>query len=515
MPEEITWSPLTDSLHFSALAIGSSQENKGQDITADTNGNIYVTGNFKGSADFGSVNMSAVTTDVYIVKYNAQGNMLWAVQGASTAFASGMGIALDDLGNVYITGSFHGVLNFSGHVLTSSGCSDIFVLKLNSSGAFQWLKQAGGADCDYGQSIAVSGASVYVTGSFKVSATFGGSDISSSGSNYFLTKLSTTDGSFQWVRQANGASDGIGYSIAADISGNVYTTGNFKGNASFGPFSLSSIASTGELFFTKYDASGNVLWAEKGSSTYAAGNSIVVDDQGNLYLAGVFRSSLNVKGQSLTSSPAGADNGFVLKIDNLGNVSWIKQISSDLVFINDMSLDASSNVAFIGTFFGSGSINIGGTSVPSSGDFFEVYSGAFSSDGQLNWAYTAGETGIDSDYGYGISFSGSSGICMTGSFEGTIRFGSTVLSTTSINTFVAYADIIPENTGPGCSENLVLSSVITSSQKANRTITTSGVNTIQPSSNVTYQAGNYVQLNPGFSTGTNSVFMTKLLAGCQ
>ena len=107
----------------------------------------------------------------------------WAKQagGADTEYAGD--IALDDSGNSYVTGNFSGTTTFGvGEInetsLTSAGFADIFVAKYSCSGAFLWVKQAGGMEPDEGKAIAAMGdGTVYVTGSFQDTAIFGEGEI--------------------------------------------------------------------------------------------------------------------------------------------------------------------------------------------------------------------------------------------------------------------------------------------------------------------------------------------------
>ena len=107
----------------------------------------------------------------------------------------GYGIAVDSSSNVYITGYFVGTVDFGGGDITSAASSsDIFVLKLNSSGVFQWVKTYGNTNGEQGEDIAVdSSGNVYITGGFRETIDFGGGDVTSAGNkNIFVLKLNTS-----------------------------------------------------------------------------------------------------------------------------------------------------------------------------------------------------------------------------------------------------------------------------------------------------------------------------------
>ena len=131
-------------------------------------------------------------------------------------------IAVDSSGNTYITGYFQSTVDFGGGDITSAGAGDIFVLKLNSSGVFQWVKTYGNTNGEQGEDIAVdSSGNVYITGGFRETIDFGGGDVTSAGNkNIFVLKLNTS-GVFQWVKTYGGTLTDIGYGIAVDSSSNV------------------------------------------------------------------------------------------------------------------------------------------------------------------------------------------------------------------------------------------------------------------------------------------------------
>jgi hypothetical protein len=172
----------------------------------------------------------------------------WTAQAGGGATDLGSSITVDSSGNCYIIGYFNGIASFGATDLTSSGGYDIFVAKLNTSGAWQWAVQAGGALADQGKSIAVdSSGNCYITGRFYGTASFGATDLTISGGyDIFVAKLNTS-GAWQWAVQAGGVSADAGNSIAVDSSGNCYVTGNFSGAASFGATNLTS--SGGDYIF--------------------------------------------------------------------------------------------------------------------------------------------------------------------------------------------------------------------------------------------------------------------------
>ena len=138
-----------------AKAFLGSENNQGMDITSDSQGNVYVVGNFRGTVDFdpnpGLVNLfSHGSIDAFIVKLDINGDLLWAksIGGSSLSYDTGSGVVVDDDGNVYVTGGFYETVDFdpgtgTEYRTSAGGSSDIYILKLNAEGEFLWVKTFG------------------------------------------------------------------------------------------------------------------------------------------------------------------------------------------------------------------------------------------------------------------------------------------------------------------------------------------------------------------------------------
>jgi hypothetical protein len=289
-------------------AIGTSE---GHAVAVDGSGNIYVTGTFLGTTTFGTIPLSSSLNDVFIVKYNSEGEVQWAKK-AGGATSSGRGIAVGASGQVLITGIFSGMATFGTLTLTSSGEADVFVAQYSANGEVQWAQKAGGGQEDVGESISVDGSgNVYVTGFFKNAAAFGPLTLMSTGDiDAFITKYSSS-GELQWARNAGDAGTGI----VADGSGNVYVTGTFSGNAILGTTTLTSSGSS-DVLIAKYSSSGEVQWAKKGGGPSSdTGFGIAVDGSGKVYVTGYFIGTATF-GRTLLTSNGNSLDVFVAKYPN-------------------------------------------------------------------------------------------------------------------------------------------------------------------------------------------------------
>jgi uncharacterized protein (AIM24 family) len=176
--------------------------------------------------------------DGFVAKFSgANGTHVWSKRFGGTGQDETVdGVAVDGSGNVVVTGRFQGSVNFGGAGLTSAGGQDVFLAKYSSSGTHLWSKRFGGTLGDRGNSVAVDGnGNVVVTGTFSGSIDFGGGALTSSGTqDLFLAKFSGTGGHL-WSKRFGGSSSyDVGTGVAVDDSDNVLVTGCFMGTADFG-----------------------------------------------------------------------------------------------------------------------------------------------------------------------------------------------------------------------------------------------------------------------------------------
>jgi hypothetical protein len=306
------------------------------DVTIDLNYNVIITGRHSGSSDFdpgsGTFNLtSSGLIDIFILKLDVLGNFVWAKSIGSSNIDSGQSLDTDNNGNVYITGLFSSTADFDPGVgtfnLTSSGITDIFILKLDASGNLNWVKQFGNTGNDMGSSIVLDATGdVYITGDFEGSVDFssgmgsGGSITSIGNSDAFILKLNSS-GNFIWVKQFGGTAYQLGKSITIDDTGDIYATGEFNGTVDFDPnlgtYNLSTNAGQ-DVYIIKIASSGNFVWAKNfGNSLGSYLNSIAVGLDGSVYTTGSYQGTMDFDPSSnvynLTSS--GSYDIFIHKLD--------------------------------------------------------------------------------------------------------------------------------------------------------------------------------------------------------
>ena len=378
----------------------------------------------------------------------------WAKRAGGNDSDDAYGIAVDEVGNNYITGYFKNTAHFgegaSQVSLTSVGGADIYIAKYNTYGELIWINQAGGADgFDWSTDITIDNDNnLIITGFFDTQVTFGeGSSavtLTASGDNrdIYIAKYSNS-GDFLWAYGAGGDENDTGSELTVDDENNFYLVGNFKGSATFGEEgNFTTIVAQGgsedqDGFLAKYTTNGSLVWVHDYGMESQDGLS---DVQLDLF------DNIHVTGYRLTGSVSYFDP-HIAKFDNNGNLLWADTptgISNDGV--TDFVIDQNGNSYIIGYFtidlvFGDITILAGNDL-----DLTNSYLAKYSPDGDIIWAKSILGTGGPTPYGGNLGDEGRSltidafgYLYITGYMCGTTTFGNDC-HTTNL-TSVDYKDI--------------------------------------------------------------------------
>jgi len=427
-----------------AVKAGGAGNDYGKALCTDGFGNTFVTGQFRNTAFFGADSLvSAGGSDVFIAKYDSSGNVVWVVKAGGAGSDNGNGITRDNAGNIYVTGSFQDTAVFGSTTLVSSGSSDIFTAKYSSAGSLVWVKKAGGADVDEGNSVAIAPVSgdVYITGYFKsvnatfASATLANTTVAGGVSDIFVAKYNAA-GTLQWAKKAGSPTADAGTGIAVNPSGGVFITGYFTGAATFGT-SLVTSAGQNDVFIAHYDVLGNVQWVQRaGGVADDYGNGVAVDAS-NVYLTGNYQGTAVFGSHNITGVNNSSDV-FIARYDTAGTAQWVNSGGGGGVDIgNAISVGATGN-SFIGGMF-QGTAFFGNDTIVSYG-LSDIFTVAYDATGSLRWLQHAGGAGYD--YAYGICNDASEHVFLTGNFEGTDSFATAQLISAGLADIYA-AKIIP------------------------------------------------------------------------
>lgn len=414
-------------------------------MVVDNDGNLYTTGSFNDTMDFDpgpGVNqlISNGQADIYIHKKDSAGNLIWAKSIGGIDYEYGLSIHTDNNGFIYVSGAFNGTVDFdpgAGTSLgTSNGASDIFTVKMDTAGNLIWKTTLGGTGTDESPLVTTDpSGNVITTGFFQTIADFdpgvGVDTLSAATYNTFFQKLDN-NGNFISAVSIKSISPNWPVDITVDPSGNIYTLGTFQGaSTDFDPgvdTALLSGNGVKDIYVLKLDNSLNFIWVKQmGGSGDEEPTSIDLDLSGNIYTAGSFEGtvdfdpSASVLNFSFSGDPTN-DDCYLQKLDNSGNLIWVKQIGGMQVqIIKSIDVDDAGN-----TF---AAIENGGVTDfdPGPGTYTLPYLGnvdvsfaKYNSSGNLVWARSI--AGSSEEYVTSIVIDNTESLYIAGDFWGTTDF---------------------------------------------------------------------------------------------
>lgn len=451
--EESTW-PAPPWLQ--ALQAGGSYGDAGRDIVLDSQGNRYITGTFNSIAYFGSIPLtSAGGLDIFVAKLDAEGNWLWATRAGSAGNENSYSMAVDAGGNIFIAGEFSGSATFGSVTLNSAGGKDIFAASLDTAGNWLWANRAGGSGDDEAYDIIVGSAGfIYVTGYFRLTADFGSTSLTSSGEKDIFLGVLGALGNWLVALKAGGAGADIGSSLIRDNAGNLILTGYFTGTVNFGVATLTSYGS-GDIYLAKFNSSGALVGVlQAGGTGHDYGSDLAVDASGNVYVTGGFSGTATLGGTSMTS--AGGYDIYVAKLNNEGFlVGAVRAGGEGQDYAKCLAVDSAGN-CFLGceicsdADFGSNHIEVVGATGIS-----DIVIARLDSGGSWLWARHAGGTG--SEYCEGLALDAGGNCHVSGFYSSNpIWFGVLPLSSNNLaEVFVAKLGYAP----PDCPDELEASAL--------------------------------------------------------
>lgn len=356
---------------------------RGISVSTDNAGNVYVAGLFAYSISFNSGD-SLITletpaqdgyADIFIVKYNADGNVIWVRSVVGTNNEEPVEIITDKNNNFYLAGlSYSPSISFGNISLsayepdgTISGTD--FIVKYDTDGHALWVRSFGGGGDEKICSIKTDkNGNVYMLGLFSASSIeFENAALSNDNNakvDMFILKYDT-DGNFLWIRSPESSDSKYGTGMTIDEKGNIYAAGVFYGpNLTFDPMASNPITvqntesdnSTGiylgDIFTVKYDTNGKLEWV---NSVSGAGEdiptNITIDKDANIYITGDFQSSkLDFKTAILnTTDPNYYRDRFIVRYNSSGQAQWVKALGIKKIYEQvNFSADRSGNLYLAG-----------------------------------------------------------------------------------------------------------------------------------------------------------------------
>ena len=240
--------------------------------------------------------------DIYILKLDPQGNLLWLRSYGGALNDIGYGLALSSIGQVYSAGWFADSISFSdGSSIVSAGGSDVFCTALDLQGNFLWSRRAGGTGVDYGYRVAADDAgNAYVTGVAGIGALFGTYPLPASG--MYICKYNQ-DGDIQWLSSgAGGAVVNIAMQASASTSQYGMVCGRIANAVTYGDFFYTPINGSNDAYMAKFDAATGEWLSLSAFGGAASDNGKDMDLSSNPVMVFSFEESATFGNQTLISN---------------------------------------------------------------------------------------------------------------------------------------------------------------------------------------------------------------------
>ncbi|MHC5112580.1 MAG: SdrD B-like domain-containing protein, partial [Planctomycetota bacterium] len=424
-----------------ALGIGSDENDEGRVVGTDAAGNVYMTGTFRGTADFdpgsGETLLHGVSnSDVFIAKYTRLGVLVWAKEIAGQNYLYSRGMAVSDAGELTVTASYSGTVDVDpgpGELLFDSPSGASLVVRLGNDGELVWAKSLAAGNP---KGVVIDGDSaVYLTGGFSGTGDFdpgpGTFNLTSAGdSDIFVAKLDET-GALVWAKAYGGSNNEFPERIALSASGNVYLIGQSDGTADYDPGPC-AVSLTTSVFLLRLEDDGDLMWA-RGFEGY--GRALAVSGDGGVFGSGLLAGTNDFDPglEEFLLQSQGSYDIPVYHLDPEGNFEWAVQLGGTAWDqASDLSFDPDGNLVGVGAFNDVADFDPGPTEnlLTSAGDY-DIVVFRLDAAGAGISADRFGGPGYDVAYGLHVSADGSEFV--TGLFSDTADFdpGAGVFALTS------------------------------------------------------------------------------------
>lgn len=396
---------------------GGADLDNGFSVATDGSGNVYIAGSTNSfsqiSTSSGHQTSLGGGYDGYLVKFNSNGQRVWATYYGGAAADYINSVYCDNSGNVLVAGQTLSANNIStsgAHQGSLAGNNDAFIAKFGSGGIRTWATYYGGGGNDYGTGITSDNTgNIYLTGytlSASGIATSDGFQIERGGqSDAFLAKFNS-DGVRQWGTYYGDLGQEQGHGVACDNSGNAYLIGftNSALNIATSGSHQATIGGIFDAFLTKFNGTGSRIW-----STYYGGtedddiSAVKCDATGNIYISGWTASTTNMATSgSHQSSKSGLYDAYVAKFNNSGVRQWGTYYGGTMDdYGNSIALDNNGNIFLAGNTNSTGNIATAGSHKTTYGGTTDAFLVKFNNSGIRQWGTYYGD--IYDDYCAGVA----------------------------------------------------------------------------------------------------------------
>lgn len=325
-------------------------------LSNDQDGNLYMTGVFRGEIELGQENIvpSAGNRDIFVLKLDENHNTLWAKTIGGQGNESSPSMAVDPAGNLYLSGKFGPMVSFGEETRgdADSFTNGRFITKLDKDGSFLWVREIKGENITVNSLEVDAQGNLFVGGHFRYDIDFridfdGVSDAKSSpnGETAFISKI-TSDGEYEWTRLLSLFPSPGGrtflFDIKASPGGGIYLTGTFQNQGYFDAGADFGVVDTflnlggRDIFLTKIKEDGTYDWTRSmGGTSAECGYRIGLDQQENVYVVGWFLDQSNFSSGFESeladihiTNGEGSIYSFLTKLSKEGDYFWTRSLGS-------------------------------------------------------------------------------------------------------------------------------------------------------------------------------------------
>lgn len=350
------------------------------DAALDSLGNLILVGNFSNSVDFNpglgtNIKTSNGQKDFFILKLNGAGNYLWVNSFGSADVDVVRKLLIDSANNIVLGGYFHNTIDFDPSISIYNRTAisyDIYLLKLDTSGNFVWVRTLEGSTTANGDLRGLTSdmnQNIYIGGTFQDTVDFDPGvainfqvSLDSNAYSFFILKLNSS-GQFVWVRITNIPSCNT---MSSDNFGHIFLGGTFFDTIDFdpGPNIFNVYSSSYAAYALKLDTNGNFKWVKKMGGMYVPGKVDIIFDikcniQGDISLCGAFAGLEDFDPNAGVyllgpGSLYGSSDALYMQLDSAGNFKWAAAIGDYLTeaVANCLALTPQGKIYVVGSFNG-------------------------------------------------------------------------------------------------------------------------------------------------------------------
>lgn len=286
----------------------------------DKMGNIYIAGVFKNEFDFGIRKITPRgITGIFTAKFTNEGTCLWANSGGGSEPSTLTGFTVDDNG-AYITGRVKETVYFGSivKVTSTSNTNNSIIAKINPiNGEWSWVQMLNQDPINHEGSIYTSGigtdasGNVYTIGELSGAMKIGFSIYDNR--NLFMAKYDKS-GNVMAFTQIPESENATFHAMVVDSNGDIYTTGSYVRDLSFGSSKLLNSNNFLQTFIAKYNKYFSPLWVKDLKGTFHnSGTDICLDYNNGIYVGGYFQDTITIGEETRTSK--GEKDIYVVRID--------------------------------------------------------------------------------------------------------------------------------------------------------------------------------------------------------